>query len=243
MSQMFDAATLARGWLSVAIASADDRDRPALRRTVYIELYPEGVRLTATDSYVLLTTFVPNLGHEGFDVDVPDIDEAPVHVAVAIDEHGRGRGLLGHLLGLAGAADKKDAPMPEVRLSLGVMEAADDEARPTFDGFAVPWVVLEHPDHERVKLRTYEGDFPTYRGLIAQHKRKRTDVVALNPDIIGRLAKLGKYHPYAPLEWCFGGADKVAALRIGDHHPMISGLVMPVLTTETRAAATAEADA
>jgi hypothetical protein len=40
---MFDAATLARGWLSVALASGKDADRPHLDRTVHVE---EHARLT-----------------------------------------------------------------------------------------------------------------------------------------------------------------------------------------------------
>lgn len=54
-----------------------------------------------------------------------------------------------------------------------------------------------------------------------------TYTAALNPDIVGRLAKLGKFHAAAPILWRFGGADQMAAVEVpGD--PAVTGVVMPV---------------
>src|SRR5687768_16742409 len=113
---LFDARTLARGWLSVAIASAADKARPVLHRTVSIEAFPEGLRLVATDSFVLLRSWVPNLDH---DLDPePGLDEAPYATAVAMDPHGRAKGFLAHVLKLASDEVYDDDPL-EVRVDLG----------------------------------------------------------------------------------------------------------------------------
>lgn len=218
---IFDARTLARGWLSVALASADDEERPALHRTVSIEEFGDGVLLAATDSYVLLASWVPRIDREI--EPAPDPDEAPAVTAVAMDLHGRGRGFLAHVFKLATA---KDAPLIEVRLSLGVTEV-DDPNRQSFSGMEATYVVLEHPDAERIKLQSYEGEYPQWRKLVAGFSAHKTSAIALNPEIVGRLARLGKLHPGAALRWRFGGADKAASIDV-DGFPYVSGLVMPM---------------
>lgn len=54
----FDARTLALGWLATSLASSNDDDRPALYRTVHVECFSTGMRLLATDSYMLLRSWI-----------------------------------------------------------------------------------------------------------------------------------------------------------------------------------------
>lgn len=218
---IFDAETLARGWLSVAVASANDKDMPQLHRTLSIEAYPEGVRLVATDSYVLLRSFVPAVESDA--LDEPPVDEVPVATAVAMDPHGRGVGFLAHLLKLTRT---KGALPREVRLDLGVVEPEDD--RPTLGGMECAWVVIEEPDVERIKLRTYEGAYPNWRSMLGRFEGEETKAVALNPLVLGRLAKLGKLHGDGAILWRFGGADRMALLDVAHAEPYVTGAVMPV---------------
>ncbi len=223
---LFNAWDFASGWLSVAVASSKDDSRPALNRTVLIEAFDTGVRLTATDAFLLLTAWVPNLDNE-FE-GPPGWDEAPYGVAVAIDPHGRGRGLLGHALGLAVAAENNEDPDPvEVRLELGVIDQADD-GRSMFAGFEAPFVVVELPGVERVKLRTYEGEFPSWRQVLAGFRAERTASVGLSSERMGQLAKLAKYHPSRALLFSLGGDDRAVHVAVQDRH--IEGVVMPVRT-------------
>jgi len=219
---IFNARDLARGWLSVALASANDEARPALYRTVAIEQFAEGVRLVATDSYMILRTWVPAVDH-AYDPE-PGLDEAPITTAVAIDEYGRGKGLLSHLLKLSTA---KDALPIEVRLTLGVVEPEEGEG--TFAGMDATWVIVEHPDAERLRLRAYEGEFPNWRKLFDGHTPQTTDAVALGIPRLTALAKLGKIHGDAnPLLWRFGGEIGPAHVAVKDSDPFVEGLVMPV---------------
>lgn len=224
---LYDARTLARGWLSVALATRKDDDRPALDRTVLIEEFESGVRLTATDSYVLLYTWCPNL--DG-DLDAPaSFDEAPQAVAVAQDFDGRGRGFLGYALGLAIAAAKNDETATiEVDLRLQQLSIDDGPGALEFEGLEARFVVLEMADRELVQLPTFEGTYPQWRSVVAAFKPKTTNEVGLNPEILGRLAKLGKLHAETPLVWTFGGAEKMARLDLPRSDPRISGVVMPV---------------
>lgn len=222
----FLAAPLARRWLSVAVASSKDKARPALDRTVYLEQFHEGMRITATDSYLLLTSFVPSIENDGFEPDVPDIDALPYTSAVAMDPHGRARGLLGHALGLVAEAERNDlGEEVEMSVRLGVIDDLDPDERDTFAGMDPTWVILELPDRERVKLRTYEGEFPSWRRTLASFKPKRTAGVALSADRMEQLAKLAKYQAEA-LRFELGGESNGVRVTVPD--ALLEGLVMPV---------------
>lgn len=222
---VYDARTLARGWLSVAVASGKDAGRPQLDRTIALEAYPEGLRLVATDSYVLLHAWIPDFPHE-LDPE-PALDEAPYATAVVMDPHGRARGFLAHVLKLA-LAEPDDAPPIEVRVSLGVVEEPDHDSEPSFEGMEATYVVLELPDAERLKLRTYEGDFPQWRKVLPGFIPHQTSAIALNPEIVGRLSKLGKLNGNRPLRWTFGGENQMALVEVLDSEPLVTGAVMPV---------------
>ena len=224
MSATFDAAQLAKAWLSVAFASGADKEVPLLNRTVAIEEFDFGVRLVATDRYAILHCWVPTATTDL--ADEPDLADAPIRTVVACDPHGRAKGFLAYVLARA-IEDEDDATKQLlVTLDLDVMEPDDDEPA-TFDGMDRAWVVLDYPGHERVRLGTVDGKFPSWRDIDASFTPKRTGDVALNAEIIGRLAKVGKFHGNAPLIWHFGGAEKAARIEIGTD-PHVHGLVMPM---------------
>lgn len=222
----YDARTLGRGWLSVAVASAKDSGSPQLDRTLLIEAFPEGVRLVATDRYVLLRSWVPNTEH---DLDPePELDEAPYATAVAIDPDGRAKGFLAYAMKLAKDQGGDDGLGLEVRMNLGVVDQLAETDRPAFEGMAVRYVVLELPDVERVKLRTYEGSYPDWRRLLDGFRAVSTETIALGAEVLGRLAKLGAVHGDRPLGWTFGGSSKMARLEVLESDPHVEGVVMPV---------------
>lgn len=215
----FDALHLAPAWLAVAVAASSDADRPALYRTVSIELFPTGARLVSTDSYMLLRAWVPSIDH-GDDPE-PDLDEAPVLEGVAIDPHGRGKGLLGHVLKLAAA---KDAEPQEVRLRIG---EPPPDASGHLAGLAAPTVTLDHPDQERVILPQYEGSFPSWRKLASSFEAKSTTGIGLATDMLARLGKLGRVQP-GPLVCRLGGEIGVISVEMPESEQNVCGLVMPV---------------
>lgn len=217
---MFDAAVLARGWLSVALASGKDGERTLLDRTVHIEQHPGGLRLVATDSYMLLHCFVPDLEHE-YD-QAPGLDEVPIATATARDPYARGRGFLGHVLRLATG---EDAEPIEIRVRLNVM--AEAKAQGAFSGMEAHQVVVEQPDVERLTLDVVEGTYPSWRPILAGVRPVATDRVALGPDVVGRLAKIAKVQPLARIGWTFAGELKAARVDLIDSDPYVDGIVMP----------------
>jgi hypothetical protein len=94
-----DAGQLARGWLAVnqATGKDDSATNPAMRKTVHVDQFPQGLRLVATDSYMLLTSWIPQA--DGYEPE-PSLDEIPYASATVIDKHNRAVSLLSYLLAL-----------------------------------------------------------------------------------------------------------------------------------------------
>lgn len=223
---IFDARQLACGWLAVAVASAKDDGYPVLNRTVLIELFAEGVRLVATDSVMLLHAWVPDVEH---DLDPgPGLDEAPIRTAVAYDPHSRGQSLLSHALKLAAEADRDGTSPVQIRLGLdGTL--AEARGQQQLAGIETRYVTLEIPgdEQERKTLRSVDGEFPSWRGLLDDFEGELTTQLALAPDVLGQLARLRTWHPRARVGMEFGGDGRPVLLTALESDPHIAGIVMP----------------
>lgn len=230
----FDAPRLALAWLSVAQASGSDANLPTLDRTVALELYDDGVRLLATDRYVLLTAWVPTLdGPE----DAPHVSELPNRTVVTQDSDARGKGLLTYALKLA----KLGKPGEEkaygdlvVELELDVRLPIEPDADTPLEGLEPTYAVLTMPDRSQEHLPIVVSDYPDWRPLLHDFTAVTTDRIGLPLERLARLGALGRWN-VGPLRWTFGGADKVARIALapedeGREHqrrPYVEGLVMP----------------
>lgn len=217
---IFYPSTLAKGWRSVALATSSDKALPILCG-VLVEQFPDGLRLVATDSYMLLTTWVPNMDAERDFKPEPGMDEKPIHSCIVLDPHGRGKGLLAHAQQLA-ANDE----ITEIRVDLDVTSVEDTDA-PGFDGMEPRWCVIEVSERERVKLRLCEGKYPAWRHLLDGMEPIVTERLAMSPDLVACLAKLGKVQPETRLGWTFTGEDRPVHVELVDSHPFVSGIAMP----------------
>ena len=226
MSARFHAATFAKGWLSVALASSADKDLTVLNRTVAIEDYPTGVRLVSTDRYVLLTAWVPNLDTSN-DAE-PLVDEAPDRTVIARDTDSRGKGLLGYLLTLHNRQDSLEREHDPIELTLTYdVEMPDGNQQGTLEGMAPRYVVFDVPDTERVYLDTIGDTYPDWRHLLDGFTPVSTDTIHLSPERLDRLARLRKYAD-GPIAWTFAGPDKAAKVDMVASDPHVTGIVMPV---------------
>lgn len=229
----FDAPTLAHAWLAVAQAAGTDKNLPILRKTVAIEEHIRGVRLISTDRFVLLTAWVPEIS---FHYDkVPDFDEAPLRTVIASDVDGRGRSLLGYVCALVNRDYDEDEYAPgqlEVEVEFDArMPAGTGGGAETLEGLEPTYTVLQVRDVEKVYLPVVEGTFPDWRAIASSFTAATTSAVALNPEVVERLAKVRK-HADGPLLWEFGGADKAALVEYSNSDPLVHGVVMPVRDPE-----------
>lgn len=222
----FDAPTLARAWLAVALASSVDKELSTLNRTVAIEEYLHGVRLLATDRFTLLTAWVPNVDTD-HDTE-PELAEAPDRVVVAFDGDGRGKSLLGYVLSLAHREEFYEYGDHQLRVDFDVRlpagQSGGDEA---LEGLEPLYTVFEVPDVEKVYLQVVQAIYPDWRPMIHGFVPESTEKILLNPERIERVAKARKWTG-GPVAWNFGGPDRVAMIDWTESDPHLVGLVMPV---------------
>lgn len=215
----FDANTFARAWLSVALAASTDEARLALCG-VAIEFFPTGARLVATDSYMLLRSWVP----AGLtDTPEPDLDEAPSSTVVALDSYGRAESLMRHLLKITSG---KDAVAREVEVGVG--HDPRDDGETSLPGVEPLFAIFDLPGQEILTLRLFEGDYPDWRKVVAGFAPETTTEISFMPEaIVARLGKLGRLHADCPLRWRFGGPTNAAEIALTGARPSVAGLAMP----------------
>lgn len=225
----FDAPTLALAWLSVTQASGSDKTLPTLDRTVAIEQHPGGVRLVATDRFILLTAFVADLDshHEA-----PGFADAPERTVITQDTDARGKGLLGYALKLAKLNTDDASPYGDltVELEFDVRLPPGVNQDVPLDGLEPTYAVLTMPDRSQEHLPIIVSDYPDWRALLSGFRPIPTDVINLPLDRLYRLGGLRRWN-LGPLRWQFGGPTSVAMVTLAEHGaeraPFIEGLVMP----------------
>lgn len=224
----FDAPTLTRAWLAVENASSGRKDDPVtLSRTIAIEEFTNGVRLVATDRFILLTAWVPDLNVDNDEE--PTLAEAPDRTVIAQDPDARGKGFMKYLRTLCHREDP-DGLNPdgarEVRIDFDVRIPAGTDPQGAFEGMDPTFVVLDSPDLERVYLPVVEAEYPEWRKVTLGFEAEFTKALAFTPEIVGRVAKVGAYAD-GPLVWSFGGAGRVSAVSWPESDPHVGGFVMP----------------
>lgn len=225
----FDAPTFARAWLSVAQASATKDDVSALSKTIAIEEFLHGVRLVATDRFILLTAWVPELRVAGSDDPYyaePALDEAPDRTVIAADLDGRGKSLLGYVLSLASRKDKYEHGEIPIDLTFDVRIKPGETEPETFEGLEPTYTVLSVPDVERVYLAVVETTYPSWRNVTVGFRAEEAKGIALNPEFVTRVCNVRRWC-LGPLVWTFGGSDRVASVDYPESDPHVTGFVMP----------------
>lgn len=231
MTTTFDGPTLAHAWLAVFAAASTDAKGPVqLYKTIAIEQHPTGVRLLATDRFILLTAWAPDLEH--MDDAAPTIDQAPERVVVAYDGDGRGRSILGYVCSLASQIEDYAPGKIDLDLEFDVHMPGGGGTQEALDGMDPTYVVLSMPDVEKVYLQAEPTPYPDWRGIIGEHTPIAADTITLNPEVVERLTKIRK-HASGSLAWVFGGEGRAALVSYRDSFPLIHGAVMPMLAEES----------
>ena len=232
---MFDIRQLAIAWQAVASSAAKGSEgRPALENTVHVEVYDAGIRLVATDSYILTQAFVPyhDDQHEPYFCVEPSLDEAPDHTFTVIDTHGRFVALMKSAVKIA---KKEKAREHNFTLTVREQRQADGQ----FDGLVSRECVLDFNDgDETVALGLYDGEWMTWRTLFAVPDVAAIGVVTMSSDMVGRIANVIAPMPDTSLSFTFQG-DQRAVLFTTDTGGefRLSGLWMPLRTEEVEVAA------
>ena len=227
----FDAPTFARAWLCVRQATATKDDAAVLSKTVAVEEFDHGVRLVATDRYMLLTAWIPRLRpveSEDYRAGEPGIAEVPHRTVVAYDPDGRGKSLLGYVLQLGKRMETDKLPdgTIEIGMEFDVRLPPGEDEPEVFEGMEATFVRLDVPDVETVYLPVVVGEYPDWRTLTDTFEAAETKALALSPDLVTRVAGVAKWC-FPPLVVEFGGPEKVMAIDYPESYPHVTGLMMP----------------
>lgn len=155
-------ANLAPAWLAVAKASSDSDAMPTLYRTVCVDVFEDGVRLSASTGYLWASAWVPRVDLADDVTHTEPLDDAtPEWSVVARDIDKRVLGLMSFVRKQCAAFKKKngedDADMT-VRIS---QSTSEDPLRPTLgDELDVKHLLIEVPDAERLVVDTIQNEFP-----------------------------------------------------------------------------------
>lgn len=232
MEATFRAADLALIYRSVHIAKSTDEGRPLLRG-IRLDNYPgAGIRLTATDSYILITGWVPVIGDGDTIQHAPDVYDTPDVSYTLADPDG-------HLLRLMTWAAKEakdlakigDAPSPVMKLTVG-----EDRTGFALEGMN-PTVATFHAPTLGKTFRTtiIEGPYANWQLLFAAKPSGLKGPVGFGSQGVLRLGKLAEIWGAACLEMSFSGAESPVRVAVkGGGYDLretaveCEGLAMPV---------------
>lgn len=216
----------AAAWSNVSLASSQDDERPALFKTVCIEIHGPGeVRLVAADGYMILQSWVTanETPDPGIGV-IPDSD----HRIVVADTEGLAKQFAAHLL----AATKKDGEIQwrEVTMRLGSLE---DPARPTLMPELDRKGLTLITDDLRIQLPVIESPFPSWASMWpTEERRAPAGRCAYNAEFLARFAKFKDAAGKVSLTFTTAIGPTVVEVQ---SEPPVSGLLMPMRDEETEA--------
>jgi hypothetical protein len=218
----FSGRAFSRAWGNVSIAASDDPERPVLYRAVLIEHYTgDGVRLVATDGYVLVRSWVPFYAGQL----EPGDDEAPAETIVVRDVDNRAQTLFKWVRSQTKKADDDHPDMP-VALSVRRAGAPDEDAAgqaslPLGAEFEGEMLVIA-TDIEHVALPVWGGPYPSWRYAI-QGGMVRADATkaAIGLDF---LARLSRFSGVGALHFDFSNEHVVNFQAYGDDELEAPGL-------------------
>lgn len=224
----------ASAWTNVARAENNDVDDP-FHRTVIVEVFEDlGVRLIATNGYLMLWSWVPVA--PGFDDDeepAPELTETPDVTLWVRDKY--------HLIHAACkniARQAKSQPDARVVLSVGVME---DNAQPTLDpDLDRIGLILAARDQRELAPLIIGHSTPDWRKGLDEFDPATVDVTAYSIDVLKRIGGLSNDMGYVRLTH---QGDGRPVLLHADTEPPVDGLMVPVkLSNAVPAEETAWAD-
>ncbi len=212
------AGPLATAWLNCFQTTGTDENRPALYRTVLVEVFDRGVQLVATDTFMLLGGFAPTEAGE-FEPP-PSIDEAPVASFVVMDRNKRGQQLMKYIADEAREAEEDDRALDVTLTAASVEELATPTLDPSLD--RVMFTIAT--DTESVRLPIYDADYSNWRAMLDRHQAAKAERVAFSPQLLGRFGKLRA--PGGPVVLNFSGPSGLVLLSAPSSETYLFGAVV-----------------
>lgn len=181
----FDGEALAKAWLAVTVASGRNPDQSTIDQTVCIEWHEDGIRLIATDTWMIAWAWVP-LDRSG--IEPPGPGDKPEVVTIASDIPQRGAGLFAHVAKVT----KGDKARP-VDMLLAVEHVPRPDTLLAAMGEEQRVLTIELPGTERVILPCPSGEFPSWRKVMfIERQGMANSTLRLGAELLARTAKVAK---------------------------------------------------
>lgn len=204
-SLTFDAKTFAPAWIAASIAQCNDDVRPVLC-SVQIEQFVGGLRVIATDSYMIVRAWAALN-----DKPEPSLKTKPLRTFTAHDPDKRAAVLMRWAIKSRAELVKVDFG-PDLRLSVANESIS-----------LLPATIVD------------DNDYPEWRALWDDHPPSPTDRVGINPHLMfPRLQAIHKLvgGRHDPIIFEIRGDEKKPVRWHVEHVPTVNGLLMPVRITE-----------
>lgn len=216
-----------KAWSRVLHAASTDPKDVHYHRTIFVEIFDEGVRLVCTNRYVLLRAWVSTVDADGDPVHPePDLDAEPRESLFARDVDFRGRGLAKYMADRDLDVDEPGSKQLKVALHVGELE---DELQPVLGvDLAQHGLVIAYTD-ERVVIPILEGIVPPpWRALYTGFLPGQVEVMTFSTSlfaIIGRLTGASR-----SVQLDTSGPNRPVLFTLLAASPPISGLIAPERT-------------
>jgi hypothetical protein len=208
-----NAGRAATAWLNAFLATSQDEARPALYRTLSVELFEAGAQFVGCDGTMLFRAWVPGDGQP-----MPDAAEAPERAVVVMDTDKFALAFMRTLLAAAGDDAGKLAT-----LSLAVEPAEGDT--PLGEAFQ-PEILTLRAFGQELHCRLYESSFPDWRGLrFGLDRAEAVDGMTL---AVRLFAAVGKLKGMLGVDCAFIGAERQIVIHAKGAEAEVRGLLMPM---------------
>jgi hypothetical protein len=191
-------------WRNAWLATGDDDDRPALYRTVLMEWFPAGVRFVATDGYMLVVSYA-SADREDIRPDVPEHDVSPTGSVVAIAADRLMADFLKHraveVKAYQRALYETGAAEPvNITFSIGTIDEPNSGQQQLDLGEDKRRLIVSC-DMERIALPLYDGEYATWRNILASYRPSPRAKVAVAADLLRRIGQLNSLPHSADDDW------------------------------------------
>lgn len=228
----YPARLLALAWQATRLAAATEKERPVLYRTTALEVFDgRGIRLTSTNTFALLSTFVPTLENLYDPSATPGLDEAPDGAFVVADVDNRLLGMMRYVSAdirrIITDADGDNTAADYVWLELERRRAVADALTLGIDVDPMEWVG-NYGNAETVAVADMGTvAYPDIRPIVLGHQPKQVTTFGLSAVTIDTVTKLAKLLG-TPIACTMSGPDGLIRLAAPEFDALeVVGGIMP----------------
>lgn len=209
----------ALAWLNAAVACGQNKERPALFRTVRIEFFKAGVQFIGCDGTMLFRTWAPYSDIGDLPAPMPEPEKEPVDAVTVKDFD---QFALSFMKTLLGATAGENARILELVFCIDRVEAE----QPALGAEVAKYVLTLTALGQRLSCQLYDGQFPAWRAL---QLGLQADEVVEGMTLAPKMFKaVGKLRGVVGVDCTFLGEAKAIEVKSVHGSVPFAGLLAPM---------------